>query len=357
MAGMARVAVDFSVNADSLERGMKRASTSLDKFAAGFAKKFIGTAGVLTLVDRLGEGVADVFAKMNEAAASGQALSWVDALAESYIKFAESLPVIGGLFRALDEAIVGSVTAQTTAIQRQNDLMQKQIDLNRKRAAEAEKASQRAVAAARREQKAVEDAQMAIIVGLRKEIIEFGMSAEQIKRREAVMSGMNQYALAYFDELQSQLTAMQQLEEQTNRLADAQDRYNDSMQSFADSLFQQTRTPFEQLVLDLNKLEEAYRDGLISEQTYRRARKMYEDQYDAAVSRNSGPIQSAAGVQALNQLFTGRLGIGSISQSQDPSETTAKNTEAISDKTDTTNALLRELVAAVNSNEDAGVGF
>lgn len=357
MAGAARIAVDFSVNADTLDRGLKKATVTLDKFSAAFTKKFIGTAGLLVLVDRFGNALADVISKSNDQIAAGQSATWIDNLADSMIHFTEYAPILGGFFRASDEFFNGSVRAATRAIELQNEAMQKQIDLNRKRADEAEKASQRAIAAAKREQKAVEDAQMAIIVGLRKEIIEFGMSAEQIKRREAVMSGMNQYALAYFDELQSQLTAMQQLEEQTNRLADAQDRYNDSMQSFADSLFQQTRTPFEQLVLDLNKLEEAYRDGLISEQTYRRARKMYEDQYDAAVSRNSGPIQSAAGVQALNQLFTGRLGIGSFSAAKDPTETTAKNTEEISDKTDTTNALLRELVTAVNSNEDSGVGF
>lgn len=379
----ARAAFDQSI--DQSIAGLTKGARAGKDFGDVLGKKLLGTTAIVGLLGQSLDAVADSLER-----ARSEGISFGHALGQSLNDTIKSLFVIGDAYRiglSLGEYLADGISASlqflgadtlASLFQDPDALVGATRDefIHAMRSMEEarirnEEAALRHAAAVREEQRAYEESMNVIagfITGLQEEIfiLENGQQAwdEAIMKRE----GASIYTIALYRELLTERDALLAEQEALDAATRAMEEHNAAVERAAESyekmrdadaerIIDRVKTPLEKYNEQLDNLNDHLKNGRINTDQYNKAVKHADDEYNKALERERGavrPIQSS--IQAMNQLFTGRLGAG-MSMTKDPTETTAKNTEEISDKTDTTNALLRELVTAVSSSEDAGVGF
>lgn len=370
MAGAARIAVDFSVNSESLNTGLRKSQTYIEKFSRTVTNKLIGTSEVFNAMKSGVRAFADA---LEQSQRTGE--SFGTALTNSLNQAARAAGTFGTTFgivqdlmniqaqrsgwRSLGDIILGvtkeeaQFVANSEAVVRQ---LQQQADEIGRIAENRQRLRDIQIGPI---DKALEEATIRLET--------LGMTADEVLvyklgRTLALSPNTNflDEAIEKLKELTGVLKMLEYQQEQNAKMDEfyrkGQERANRDAAE-AKRIHEQNRTAAEEYADALNDLNRYLQDGRISEEDYNREKDRLLQNRNDRLMRERGPIHAFDSIQALNQLFTGRLGIGSFSAAKDPTETTAKNTEEISDKTDTTNALLRELVTAVNSNEDSGVGF
>lgn len=370
MAGMARVAVDFSVNSDSLNTGLRKSQSYIERFSRTVTNKLIGTSEVFNAMKSGVRAFADALEQSQRTGESfGTALTnSLNQAARAAGTFGTAFSIVQDLmnvqaqregWRSLGDIVLGVTKEEAKFVANSESVvraLQKQADEIGRIAESRQKLRDIQIGPI---DKALEEATIKLET--------LGMTADEVLvyklGRTLALSPNTNFLDEAIKKLQELTGVLKMLEYQQEQNAKMDEFYRKGQEraqeaaARAKSIHEQNRTAAEAYADAIDELTRLLMDNRITEEDFNREKDRLAQARDDRLARERGPIHAYDSIQALNQLFTGRLGIGSISQSQDPSETTAKNTEAISDKTDTTNALLRELVAAVNSNEDAGVGF
>jgi len=257
MATVGSLLVVLRADTSPFATAFKSANGFVEKFSNSFTGRMIGSAAIVSTLDRAVDALADSLESMSRTGVSGlEAL--VDA-SEAFVRSLESIPVAGGMGRMLAVGFDAIMPGQSDADRARNNAAVDAM-LARTKAIEAE--AQRKVNA---------------------EI------AEGVRLTESLLTPQEQHA-AFLQRANELYDAGRISIDTYNRalgdgrpLAEAARSLAES-QSLAKQFFQMTRTPLEVYESTIGRLNDLLGEGLISWETYGRAVRDARSQLETIVT-------------------------------------------------------------------------